>query len=112
MRRHVVAGVLNRNACAGGGPGGATPRDGPPSCATLPLSPCPSDPLPPYPSSLPCDAADQLKLLARLPVTNPNYMAATLEGDMHVLFYEAVAGRGAIQRRRLPPRAAPKDVDV
>ena len=57
-------------------------------------------------------AADQLNLLARLPVTNPNYLAATLEGDMYVLFYEAVAGRGTVERRRLPPRAAPKDVDV
>ena len=65
--------------------------------------------------ALPCvamRAADQLNLLARLPVTNPNYLAATLEGDMYVLFYEAVAGRGTVERRRLPPRAAPKDVDV
>lgn len=54
----------------------------------------------------------QLKLLARLPVYNPNYLTATIEGDLHILFYRTVAGRSQIQRLRLPPRAAPKMVEV
>ena len=43
----------------------------------------------------------------RLP-RSPNYLSATIEGDLHILFYRTVAGRSQIQRLRLPPRAAPK----
>ena len=50
----------------------------------------------------------QLKLLARVPVNNPNYLAASIEGDLHILFYRTVAGEGKIERLRLPPRASPK----
>lgn len=39
---------------------------------------------------------------------SPNYLTATIEGDLHILFYRTVAGRSQIQRLRLPPRAAPK----
>lgn len=50
----------------------------------------------------------QLKLLARVPVFNPNFLAASIEGDLNVLFYLTVAGHKQIQRLRLPPRASPK----
>jgi hypothetical protein len=50
----------------------------------------------------------QLRLLARLPVYNPNFLAASIEGDLHILFYRTVAGAGRIKRLRLPPRAMPK----
>ena len=39
---------------------------------------------------------------------SPNYLSATIEGDLHILFYRTVAGRSQIERLRLPPRAAPK----
>lgn len=54
----------------------------------------------------------QLKLLARVPVYNPNYLSAWIEGDLRVLFYRTVAGNGTIERTRLPPRASPQVIDV
>ena len=42
-------------------------------------------PVPPPP--LPLQSTYQLKLLARVPVYNPNYLAASIEGDLHILFY-------------------------
>jgi hypothetical protein len=50
----------------------------------------------------------QLKLLARVPIFNPNFLSACIEGDLHVLFYKTIAGSGKIKPVRLPPRAAPK----
>lgn len=50
----------------------------------------------------------QLKLLARVPIFNPNFLSAYIEGDLHVLFYKTIAGSGKIKPVRLPPRAAPK----
>lgn len=43
-----------------------------------------------------------------MPVYNPNFLSASIEGDLHVLFYKTVAGAGHIKPQRLPPRAAPK----
>lgn len=54
----------------------------------------------------------QLKLLAQMPVYNPNFLSASIEGDLHVLFYKTVAGAGHIKPQRLPPRAAPKSLGV
>lgn len=39
---------------------------------------------------------------------NPNFLAASIQGDLHVLFYRTVAGCGRITPLRLPPRASPK----
>ncbi|KAL4854192.1 hypothetical protein ACK3TF_005038 [Chlorella vulgaris] len=54
----------------------------------------------------------QLKLLARVPIFNPNFLSAYIEGDLHVLFYKTIAGSGKIKPVRLPPRAAPKVLEV
>ena len=66
-------------------------------------------PLPPLPHRIAVlQSTYQLKLLAQVPVYNPNYLAASIEGDLHILFYRTVAGEGKIERLRLPPRASPK----
>lgn len=49
----------------------------------------------------------QLKLEARIPVTNPSYLprASTIAGDLRVLFYKTQAGGAHIKTVQLPPRA-------
>lgn len=53
-------------------------------------------------------ASYQLKLVVSLPLNNPNYLGASVEGDLRVLFYEAEAGRTNLKPTALPPRALPK----
>ena len=53
-------------------------------------------------------ASYQLRLVATLPISNPNYLGASIEGDLKVLFYMAEAGRATIVATPLRPRAMPK----
>lgn len=53
-------------------------------------------------------ASYQLRLVATLPVNNPNYLGASIEGELKVLFYLAEAGRATIAPTPLRPRAIPK----
>ena len=53
-------------------------------------------------------ASYQLRLVASLPVNNPNYLSASIEGELKVLFYMAEAGRAVIEPVPLSPRALPK----
>ena len=57
-------------------------------------------------------ASYQLRLVVTLPVYNPNYLAAKVEGELKVLFYMAEAGRQTIQPMVLRPRALPKLVQT
>jgi hypothetical protein len=50
----------------------------------------------------------QLRLAVALPLFNPNYLPASVEGDLKVLFYDTVAGRAEVRPVRLGPRSAPK----
>jgi hypothetical protein len=53
-------------------------------------------------------ASYQLRLVATIPVFNPNYLRASIEGELKVLFYMAEAGRAVIEPVPLSPRALPK----
>jgi hypothetical protein len=53
-------------------------------------------------------ASYQLKLMVSLALNNPNYLGASVEGDLRVLFYEAEAGRADLKPTALRPRALPK----
>jgi len=53
-------------------------------------------------------ASYQLRLMTSVPVYNPNFLAASIEGDLKVLFYKAEAGRSSLGPVALPPRASPK----
>ncbi|KAL4515034.1 hypothetical protein Ndes2526B_g03650 [Nannochloris sp. 'desiccata'] len=53
-------------------------------------------------------ASYQLRLVATIPVSNPNYLRASIEGELKVLFYMAEAGRAVIAPVSLNPRALPK----
>ena len=53
-------------------------------------------------------ASYQLRLVATLPVFNPNFLRASIEGELKVLFYEAEAGKAIIESVPLGPRALPK----
>lgn len=53
-------------------------------------------------------ASYQLRLVSSVPIYNPNYLAASIEGDLKVLFYEAEAGRATVKPVRLRPRSLPK----
>ena len=57
-------------------------------------------------------ATYQLRLRATVPVFNPNYLAASIEGRLQVFFYQTEAGWAEVGPARLPPRAAPQSVDV
>ena len=54
----------------------------------------------------------QLKLQATIPVYNPNYLKAYIEGELRVLFYQTEAGRQDIKPTRLRPRANPASLEV
>jgi hypothetical protein len=47
-----------------------------------------------------------------MPVSNPNYLGASIEGELKVLFYMAEAGRVVFDPVPLGPRALPKFVDA
>lgn len=53
-------------------------------------------------------ASYQLRLVATIPVFNPNYLRASIEGELKVLFYMAEAGQSVIEPVYLNPRALPK----
>lgn len=53
-------------------------------------------------------ASYQLRMLVSLPVNNPNYLKATIQGDLKVLFYSTVAGEVELKPVSLGPRASPK----
>jgi hypothetical protein len=57
-------------------------------------------------------ASYQLRLVATIPVFNPNYLRASIEGELKVLFYMAEAGRSVFEPVPLSPRALPKLVDI
>ena len=68
----------------------------------------PHRPTPPAPRPR-TQSTYQLKLEARIPVTNPSYLprASTIAGDLRVLFYKTQAGGAhikTVQLRRAPPR--------
>ncbi|RMZ52288.1 hypothetical protein APUTEX25_001678, partial [Auxenochlorella protothecoides] len=54
----------------------------------------------------------QLKLLAMVPVYNPNYLKAHIEGELRVLFYNTEAGKQSMGSVKLPARSSPAIIDV
>ncbi|KDD74939.1 hypothetical protein H632_c975p0 [Helicosporidium sp. ATCC 50920] len=54
----------------------------------------------------------QLKLLARIPVYNPNYLKATIGGDLQIYFYKTEAGRQNFGPIRLPAKSSPEQIEV
>lgn len=50
----------------------------------------------------------QLKLLAKIPVYNPNYMKARIKGSLKVFFYDTEAGVTQVQQVFARPRALAK----
>lgn len=49
----------------------------------------------------------QLQLQLTIPITNPNYVSARIDGNVSVAFYDADAGRGLLERAVVPRRAEP-----
>eukprot|EP00193_Tetraselmis_chui_P012825 CAMPEP_0177795568 /NCGR_PEP_ID=MMETSP0491_2-20121128/26311_1 /TAXON_ID=63592 /ORGANISM="Tetraselmis chuii, Strain PLY429" /LENGTH=325 /DNA_ID=CAMNT_0019318425 /DNA_START=306 /DNA_END=1284 /DNA_ORIENTATION=+ len=54
----------------------------------------------------------QLDLKADLPIVNPNYLQTNVYGSLHVLFYDAETGVGAIKNEKVPARARPHLIKV
>lgn len=54
----------------------------------------------------------QLNLLARIPITNPNFLTATVEGKLSVYFYDTEAGFQKIKALKVAPRSNPETLEV
>eukprot|EP00891_Asterochloris_glomerata_P001521 jgi/Astpho2/1521/Aster-05397 len=54
----------------------------------------------------------QLKLLARVPIFNPNYLRARLDGDLRVYFYDTEAGITNITDVHVASRANPYILEI
>ncbi|KAK9838193.1 hypothetical protein WJX81_007935 [Elliptochloris bilobata] len=54
----------------------------------------------------------QLKLLARIPIHNPNFLKATASGVLSVYFYDTLAGSQSLAPTAIAARADPQVVEV